>query len=249
ISNIGPLTATTGDVAITDTSALGIVGLVKATSGNVYLETSNSGGITFGAFGVQSKSGGIVGLQANKVINLGTSGATGTINTGAGGTFELAPDTQGNALTLGTGVALNSLTGITADAVRLGAVTIPGTGLKTIAGSIAVAGTGFDATGAKTLELDATTTGGGSGDVGQSQALLNVGTLIGTAASYTLTNASNTIGTIAALTASTGNLSVKDASALTIAATVQATSGNVYLQSSKAAGITFGAAGVARSVA
>src|SRR6185312_969282 len=137
----------------------------------------------------------------------------------------------------------------TADTLRIGAVTVPGAGLTTTAGSIVVAGAAFDATAVKTLELDATTTGGGTGDVGQSKSLLNVGTLTGTAASVTLTDTGNTISNVGPLTASTGNIALNDSAGLTIAGTVKSTAGNVYLETSNATGITFGAAGTVQSAA
>ncbi|HEY1936194.1 MAG TPA: filamentous hemagglutinin N-terminal domain-containing protein [Acetobacteraceae bacterium] len=243
ITDLGPLKATSGNISIADTHALTIAGGVTASAGNIYLRDSAAGGIIFDAFTVASQSGGTVGLQTDALTNLGTTTSTGAIDAGSSGVFELAPNTQGNAETLGSasGLSLTNLTGITAGTLRVGAVTVPGSGLTTMAGSIAVTGAAFDGTGLTKLELDATTSGGGTGDVGQSTALLNIATLTGTAASYTLTDTSNTIGAVGPLSATSGNIAISDATAMTIAGSVAATAGNVYLEDSAAGGITFGA--------
>ena len=239
IGTIGPLTGTLGNIQITDASALTIAGSpagqVLASQGNIYLQSSAPGGITFGANGTLAAPapGSTIGLQANKITNLGTLGATGSVITG-GGTFELAPNPGGTLVTLGStpagGLSLATLTGITADRIRIGAVTLPSGTLVTEAGSIAVSGA-FDMTPSapvrSTLELDAI------GDVGQTAPLLNVGTLVGGAGSYTLTNAGNTIGTIGVASAGTlgslradgsltGGITIVDAQNLTIAGDVVA---------------------------
>jgi filamentous hemagglutinin family protein len=227
IGTIGPLMGT-GDIQILDTSALTIAtgSVVRSTTGNIYIESSNTAGITFGAGGTVATLGTLqtVGLQTDALTNLGTTGATGSVSTNSG-TFELAPNTSGSLVSLGTtgGLSLVSLTGITAERVRIGAVTEPVSGFSTTAGSITVGGTGFAAGTTRVLELDA------MGDVGQTAPLINVGTLTGTAGSFTLTDIQNTIttiglpaaGTLGSLGA-TGPVVIDDATNLTIAGDVLA---------------------------
>jgi filamentous hemagglutinin family protein len=212
ISNLGPLSASTGNIAIAASSALTIAGLVDASAGNVYLATSAGGGITFGAFTVESMVGGTVGLQTNALANLGTTGATGVVNTGVEGTFELAPATA-NPMTLGitSGLSLANLTGITTGTLRIGAVTQPGnTSPTTTAGSIVIGGAfGADFIG---LDLEA------SSQVTQTAgAVLTANSLTGTAAGFQLTNAINAIGTINNLVATGGDIAVVDGDDLTLA--------------------------------
>ncbi len=191
------------------------LGNVTSTGGNVFLRSTHTNGITFGAGAtVTSVAGGMVTLRADQIANLGTVGATGVVNTGATGTFELAPNTQGEVVSLGTvllrTLSLESLTGITANLVRIGAYTAPTapqTSSVTTAGSIAIGGTGFDmASGVitpATLELFAVV-GAGSGKVDQTAPLLSVGTLTGSAGSFTLADPGNQIASVPRLTASTG---------------------------------------------
>ena len=202
------------------------LGNVTSTGGNVFLRSTHTNGITFGAGAtVTSVAGGIVTLRADQIANLGTVGATGVVNTGATGTFELAPNTQGEVVSLGTvllrTLSLESLTGITANLVRIGAYTAPTspqTSSVTTAGSIAIGGTGFDlASGVitpATLELFAVV-GAGSGKVDQTAPLLSVGTLTGSAGSFTLADPGNQIASVPRLTASTG-ITLTAATALTL---------------------------------
>ena len=143
-----------------------------------------------------------------------------------GGTFELAPNSAGNLVTLGTtttGLSLADLTDINVGTVRIGAVTQPDGTLVTTAGSIAIVAPGFTLTGTTTtLALDARAVGAGTGDVGQTSSLVDAGTLTGTAASYTLTNGGNTIAALGNMTATTGTLDVVDAGSLSVAGTVTA---------------------------
>nr|WP_294564579.1 hypothetical protein [uncultured Rhodopila sp.] len=229
IGTIGPL-AGTGDIQIQDASALTIApsATVTSTSGNIYIESSHSLGITFGANSTLAAlaANATIGLQADRLTNLGTTGATGVVSTN-GGTFELAPNTAGNLVALGTtlstGLSLATLDGIAAARVRIGAATLPGSTEVTIrAGTINAGGT-FDAKGTFVLELDAT------GDVGQTAPLVNVGTLTGSAGSFTLTNTLNTIGTIGLGSGgtlgsldATGTIIVNNGTDLTIAGLIHA---------------------------
>src|SRR5262249_9171330 len=104
-----------------------------------------------------------------------------------GTTVELAPLTSGTTVTLGgsgSGLSVSSAAFITATTLRIGAVTVPGSGLTTTAGPIAIGGA-FNTTGISTLNLDAT------GAVTQTAALTGGSQLTGSAASFTLLNAGN----------------------------------------------------------
>jgi filamentous hemagglutinin family protein len=240
----GTLTANSGTIAIVDNAPLTLAGTVKATTGNVFLQTSAGNALTFAAGGsVVSKIGGTIGIETDNVINLGTTGATGVANASGTGLFELAP-TSANVETLGTalGLSLTNLTGITAGSLRIGAVTQPGGGSATTTASSIIIGGAFSA-GNLPLELDAT------GAVTQTASLVNVGTLTGTAASYTLTNSGNAIGQIGAagaggtLTATGGTIAIVDNTAVTLAGTIKANGGNVFLQTTAGHALTFAAGG------
>ncbi len=232
ISNLDAFTATTGNIAINDSVALGIAGNVTATTGNVYLANSSAAGITFGAFTVASVAGGTVGLQTNALANLGVTGATGQANAGATGTFELAPNTA-NPVTLGkaTGLSLTNMTGITAGTLRIGAVTQPGSASPTIiANAIGVTGA-FDLGGA---DLDLQT----SGAITQTAALTTVGRLTGTAASATL-NQANAISNLGSFAATDGDFLLADgglAGSFTVSGPV--TGSNVTISGATALNVT-----------
>ena len=253
VTTIGTLAAT-GDIQIRDTSALTIAdgALVQSSTGNVYLQSSDPGGITFGASGTVAALGlnKTVGLQTDKLTNLGTTGATGVVLTNAG-TFELAPNTIPTTVTLGTNgasLSLSTLDGITAQRVRIGAVTAPGAvdpitlisaapTLVTTATAITV-GAQFDAAATHVLELDAL------GDVTQSAApLVNVGTLTGSAANLRLTDLSNTIGTLGSFTA-TGAFLLNDGTGLTIAGPVVAQTATVAVAGTLQISGTIGSCGL-----
>ncbi len=185
---------------------------ITATGGNVALRSADPGGIIFGAGkAVTSVSGGRVSLRADQLINLG-GGGTGSVNIGATGTLEIAPETLGAPMSLGSLIvgtlSIETLAGFTAGRVVFGSATDIGGTSTTTAGSIAIGGTGFDlATGVvtpSTLTLSAIAAGGGTGDVGQSAPLLNVGTLTGSAQSFTLTDTTNAVSNVSGLTAVAG---------------------------------------------
>ncbi len=158
IGTIGSFAAG-GDFLLTDTTGL-TIGNALSAGGSIYLQTSNiTTGITIGAGGsVAAGSGSLVSFQADKFTNSGTV---------SGGTFELAPNTSGGTVTLGTtgsGLSLASLSGIGPTQVRIGAVTLPGgSSATTTAGSIVVAGA-FGSSGVA-LELDSNGGIDGSGGV------------------------------------------------------------------------------------
>jgi hypothetical protein len=209
--------------AILDAGLLTVNGTVSAT-GNIYLESSDTlalGGITIAAGGsVGAGAAALASFQTDVFSNLGSV---------TGGTFELAPNTTGNSVTLGTttasGLSLADLTNINAGTVRIGAVTQPDGTLVTTAGSIAIVAPGFTVAATTTvLELD------GTGAVTQSSSLINVGTLTGTAASYTLMTAGNTIAALGSLTATTGSITIVDDVALAVQGNVTANSGNIFIE-------------------
>src|SRR6185437_1047378 len=195
IGTLGAVTASSGDIAVVSNPGTGlkIANTVSATSGNLYVANSDTAGIVFTASGAASASG-IVGLQADKL----TLPAGATISAA---TAEIAPSTSGKTVTLGAtgGLSLANVTGITANTLRVGAITLPGSATPTIeAGSIAVAGA-FDTKTISTLDLQAT------GAVTQTAAL-TTGTLLATAGTIALTNTANSIGAFGSLTATSGNI-------------------------------------------
>lgn len=213
-----------GSFSFVNSEAL-TLGTVTATGGNVFLRSTHVDGLIFDAgAAVTSVPGGMVTLQADRIVNLGTVGATATVDAGATGIFELAPNTLGAPVSLGSVIAgtlsLETLDFIRAGLVRIGSVTPPGTGATTLAGSIAVGGAGFDLATAMggapaTLELHAVAGGGGTGDIGQTAPLLSVGTLAGTGASINLANAANDIAVVSTI-AVTGGVTLTSATALTL---------------------------------
>lgn len=211
----GTLTAAGGTLTLANAAALTVAGTVTAPAGGVSIGTGTNA-LTFApGAAIVSQAGGTIGLIAGSLLNLGQPGATGTVNTG-GGLFALAPGGTGATLTLGAtgGLSLIDLTGISAASLRLGAA-----GTAT-AGQIAIAGT-FSA-GNLPLELDAT------GAVTQTAPLTNVPSLSIGAGAAALTNTGNRIGQIGG-TAAAGTFAVQDAVNLTIAGTVQATAGDIFL--------------------
>ena len=236
VANLGNFPVASGNFFLMDTSALNVTGVVSvaASQGEIYLESSNSGGITIANGGsVLATNDGEATFQTNAfTIAAGGSVATGFY-------VGLAPDTIGGSMSLGTLVSgelsLVSLSGLTTGNLRIGAVTTPGqmigSGVAN-AGSIAIGGT-FDTTGLPTLSFY--TTGGGS--VTQTQPIIGGAQLGGVVSgSLTLLNPNNAIGGLANLSAS-GNIEALDQSALALTA-VSSSGGNVYAASSNASGVT-----------
>jgi filamentous hemagglutinin family protein len=216
ITKLAAFTTTgSGKFSLKDTSALDVTGALSAAD-NSYLESSNAAGITVDTTGsVTAGAGKLASFQADTL----TINAGGTIS---GGTFEYAPDTAGTAVTLGTGGTIADLTGITAGSYRIGAVTVPGSGSTTTAGSITTL-SAFDLANTN-LELDAT--GAITATVG---ALTNVATLSGSAGtSADLSNTSNSVTTLSNFTAGT-SLNFVNTSALSAAGDT-ATSGTLSLR-------------------
>ena len=152
----------TGSFTVDGTDVTGLVGTPGINAGgNIFLEAASPLGITFNSANpitVAAGTGSLVSLMAD---NLNFAQAA----TFSGATFEYAPHTAGAGVTLGTGGVLpNANLTLDVSNLRIGAVTVPGTGLTTTAGSISVA-SAYNV-GSANLELDATTAGGGSGAVG-----------------------------------------------------------------------------------
>jgi len=188
IDQIRNLTASgTAGIAVADANALTVNGRVSALAGQIYLQSSNAGGVTLGPRATLA-GGTLDSIEANAF----TIAGDGTVL--AGPVFELAP--LSGTMTLGVSVldlSLASLRGIGPDVLRLGAVTLPGDVTPTTtAGSIEVAGT-FGST-AISLELDS------SGGITEAAPLI-AGTLSGTAGGAALLTAANTIDTLASFAA------------------------------------------------
>ena len=109
----------TGSLAVDDGQAMTVVGAVDSSSGNVFLATGTNAFAFRSAVSVVSQPGGPIGILADSISNLGTPDATGAVNTGSAGVFELAPFSP-LTLTLGatSGLSLTDTTGITAGYLR-----------------------------------------------------------------------------------------------------------------------------------
>ena len=189
IANLGSF-ATSGKLLLSDTSVLTVPGSVSA-SGNIYLQTSNTGGIAITGTGkVAAGAGSLASFQADALA----IAPGGTIT---GGTFEYAPNSSGINLKLGGGGALASLAGVGTGNATIGAVTVPGGGQTITAGAITMIGT-FDAAH---LPLALVTTGAVTGIAAP---LINVATLSGTSTSLDLTAAGNSIASIGSYAVTSG---------------------------------------------
>ncbi len=213
--------ATPSDFLLKNTTSLFVVGSLSAT-GNVYLQTSDPSGIVIGlngAVNTGATSRASFQTDAFRIVSRGAIG--GSVTTG---TFELAPNTIGQTVNLGTvgaTLSLTSLNNIASTAVRIGAVTQPGNPAPvTTAGAITVGGT-FDLLN-RNLDLNAT------GAITQAAAspLINVATLSGTAGLWSLPLTTNAIAAIGNLGAS--SFSLNDSVPLTVAGTL-ASSGFVSI--------------------
>ena len=242
----------TGNVYLADASALDVAGnnvsfdtfilpITNITAGaiggtgDVYLESANASGISFGeanSVTISASTSGLVSVQAD-AVNFGSHGTAFE-----GGTFEYAPATTGATATLGaTGGLISSGAPIAygVDLVRVGAVTIPGTGETTTAGAISVAGA-FSTNGLP-LELDTT---GAITETAASGVLFNVSTLTGNAASLDLTPDENTIGSIGNFT-TTGAFDLLNGNGQALSLTGALNAGSVSL--TDANGIIFATGG------
>jgi filamentous hemagglutinin family protein len=204
VGTIGTFQVTGGSFNLANSAAVSVLGTVSANN-DVYLQTTNAGGITVAAGGkVTTGAAGRASFQAAKLtINPG-----GTVT---GGTFEFALDTPG-ALTLGAGGNLTSLAGIATTAAEIGGITIPGAGFTSTATSIDTVAT-FDG---NNLPVALLTTG----TIGEAAAapIINVATLSGSASSAKL-DAANNILNLGSFTASAGDFLLSDggvASILTV---------------------------------
>ena len=205
---VTPQGGAAGNFAMTDTSALfvGFAGL--SASGNIYLEDSNPDGIEpIGP--IVSATTGFASFQTDVL-----TGAEGSVTTG---TFEFAPDTFNNPMSIGAGPGslLNGLGNITSTFVRIGAVTEPGdTAPTTRASSVTLAGT-FNALG-RTLELDA------NGPItGTAAPVINVNSLIVSGTVVNLSDASNSVSNLGNVAAT--SFTLNDSTTLTVTGAVAPT--------------------------
>ena len=205
IGQIRGVNVTGGDFQLVSGSSLTVAGTLAA-SGNVYLRSS---GIAIASGG--SVTAGVVGLQAD-TFAIAAGGSVLAVTT------ELAPKTVGATMALGgSGSSLASLTGIGSSRVRLGAVTVPGSGLTATAGTIAVSGGNF---GSGTTSLDLITQNGGA-IVNTAGSVLTAATLTGSTGSLALTGAN--IGTLGNFTAD--GFSLGNSGPLSVTGSVTATNG------------------------
>jgi filamentous hemagglutinin family protein len=209
IALLGAYVANGGDFAMTDTSRLTVGDTLTATSGNVYLESSNANGILVGnkLSAVKTSPTGTASFQTDElVISQGSKITTGT--------FELAPDTIGSTLEPGN-LTPATLTNITSNFVRLGAVTEPGDTTPTTRAGEVLIDSNFDFLN-RGVELDATGPIDASGGT-----LTNVATLSGTGTAWTLTATTNTVSNLGAISA--GSFTLLDNIVLSVIGTLNAT--------------------------
>ena len=201
ITNIA-FTASSGDVQLIDSVEL-VAGTIKATKGNIFLESTASGGIDATAAKLTASGSGTIGLEADAFTSL----ATGTFNSG---TFELAPASL-STMTLGAtgGLSIDNadMTGVTATLWRFGAVTVPPGSSPTATVNQLSVGGAFGSS-AVAIELDSIKTISGSG-------VLTAGTLTGSAGTSLNLSGANSINNVGSLTATTG-ISLNDAVALNV---------------------------------
>ena len=187
-------------------------------------------------------SNGTIGLVADS-LTVAASGVT--IGAGTTGTIELAPRStiavslDGTSTFSGLLIGSLALADFGAGELQLGSYHD-----ATNAGAAVTSASSIDIGGAATLavsrlRLDA------NGPVTESVGPLSVGTLVGTAGSYTLTNPNNSIGTLGAtgaagtLTAGSGNILILDGAPLAVQNVVSALDGNIYLQEAAAQTLSF----------
>src|SRR6185437_15296707 len=180
--------------------------------------------------GTLAASSGPVSIQTGSLA-VGTAG--GTIDAGATGTIDCAPETSGDVIVLGTGGAgtlaidpsASGLT-LTYGTLRLGAVN--GT---TVAGSIAVAAGAGAYTIPGTLDLEAT------GGVTQTTSLTAT-KLTGTVGSVTLNAIGDQIGTIGDLTSVNGFSLAHNTGGVTIAGTLNVNAGAIVIGDDTSIGLS-----------
>ncbi len=235
IATVSGMSAGGGQVVLVDASSLALTG--THSGGSLFYEVAAAGGtLALGSASLATTAGGRVTLVADTITAGGDTIATG------GGTLELSPFSTVNASLFGTtGWLVNAslLDGVSTGTLTLGGFTDVPAGATTAsarASSVSVDGTA-DLTGiASSLVLLAT------GAISEPGGPLIVAKLGGAGSSVGLTNAANAIGALGPLSASGGNITLADASALTVAGAVTA-SGNVFVTTPNAGGIAIGAAG------
>ncbi len=246
-----------GGFRFTNAQSLNVTGVVQAgltiAGSELFIEEAAGQALTFVNGGSVIVSNGTIGLVAD-VLTVGTSGAI--INAGTNGTVELAPRSTLTAVSLdgtagfsGLLIGTNELDAVTAAELRIG-----GYHDATNSGSNVVSASTIDIGGPVTvtpaeaprLRLDANgpvTETSGTVSVGT----LTVGTLVGTASSYTLTNANNNIGTLGAtiasgtLTATSGSILVRNATSLAVGGVVSALASgqNIFLEEATGQTLSF----------
>ena len=236
---------TTGNFILVNSTPLTVAGLIDpSTAGSeVFIEEAASQGLSFVNGGSIVVSNGTIGLVADS-LTVAASGVT--IGAGTTGTIELAPRSTTVAVSLdGTSTFAGLLIGSLALAdFGAGELQLGSYHDATNAGAAVTSASSIDIGGAATLavsrlRLDA------NGPVTESVGPLSVGTLVGTAGSYTLTNPNNSIGTLGAtgaagtLTAGSGNILILDGAPLAVQNVVSALDGNIYLQEAAAQTLSF----------
>ncbi len=246
-----------GAIAISDSvSGAALTGAFNAPNGNIFLRDTGANGWAIGS-GVSliAAPGGTIGVQANRIGNIGLNGGGVVVNAGSAGLIELAPFSAA-PITIGTtsaGLALSSLTGLTAATLRLGAIT-PTTGGApvTTASAITIGGI-VDAASLTTLDLRANggiaeaaggrllnlatlqvTSNGAAGDIRLGDTLNSIGTLlVGSVVNgdfvFGDTAPSGSVTVAAGQTILANNVSIASVGGLAVAGSIIASVGTVAL--------------------
>ena len=230
--------ASSGNFLLSSASALQITGAVTASTPgqNIRLVDSQSGGITLGAAGALSVSGG--GTISLSTDRLAATAATAAL-TATGGVVELATVTAGRTLALGVASSASQLGfdptaySFIATALRLGQVNGGSAGSS----PIRIAATDLTAD-VGTLDLRTTAAVTQSGT-------LQVGTLTGAAASVDLTTSGNSIAVLGSFGVASGDFTLTDTQALTVTGKVTnaGLNTNIRVTDSAGGGIVIGGAG------
>ncbi|HTW34186.1 MAG TPA: hypothetical protein VMD53_06190, partial [Rhizomicrobium sp.] len=210
---------TSGNFTLDDNASLAVAGNVQA-PGNIFIQTAAGQSIT-------TDPGIMLSSTGDNLVSLQTDALT--IDAGLtvmGSTFELAPTTVGDTVTLGSSATNFNNATLNVATARIGAITEPGqTSPTTTAGAIAIT-SNQDFGG---VDVDFETTGAVSG----TGAITSVGELSGNATSFDLSNSSNSINSIEDFSTS-GDFALADSHNLTIDGTLDATGHTVTLNVSGA---------------
>ena len=241
----GGTITTTGAAAVTiqNTAALSVKTITTGSTGTVTLGAT---GVTVGA--ITEATGGVI------TAGTLTGKSTGSVSLNLANVISnLGAFTASGAFTLDNTAILTQTAATTLDS-GAGAITIDNGGAAfTQSGTITTTGAAVTIQNTAALSVKTITTGAAgtvtltaNGAITQATGgVITTGTLTGSSVGTTSLLGANAITTLGAFTTTSGgNFLLKDTSGLTVGGTLSA-AGNLYLDSSNAAGITVGATGSA----